>query len=221
MPGNCETLSGASDLRGCDCELHLRRVDFIGLQSEEALQECDEGNVSEPDLHRRQVVEKDYGYEHENHRDGNQEPIPETMVSKDKPPAKSANVNTLHGRNAIGNSSSQVYLRDDTRGKGSQSQETVTKAFIHQKGLKNSPLESPPVLQTSREKPYKSQHCEEVGSSLPSPQSHERTQSGDKLNQTILRRCTDDQKGDGRRTELKPYERKDCEEVVIQPFLCT
>ncbi|XP_038174706.1 zinc finger protein 14-like isoform X1 [Arvicola amphibius] len=192
---------------------------FLNLLSiEETLEE----NIEEDhrDLSRNlgtPVVEKDCGYQRDTECDENQESTPENMVNKDMPPAKTVYESRLHERDIIGHSSLQVYQRDQSRSSEFKCKEAVVKSFKPTKHWEDiSHSESLQVLETSpRDKPYKNQQYNETCRSLPSDQPLERTHTGGKLSENILKRCTHGRKDQGIHTRVKPFVCKHCEEAFI------
>lgn len=92
----------------------------------------------------------------------------------------------------------------------------MAKAFEHQKHWKVfSYSESIQVLETfPTEKHYKNQQCNQACRSLPFDQPEERTHTGDKLNENVLKRYTYSQ-NDGVHKQVKPFVCKLCEESFI------
>ncbi|XP_041910477.1 LOW QUALITY PROTEIN: zinc finger protein 439-like [Arvicola amphibius] len=166
---------------------------------------------------RTLVIEKDCGYECSSECDKNQKPITETVVIKDVNPGVRVHQSPLRVKNIICHSSSHGYLREQPRGIRSVCKEAMAKDFTHQKHWKLiSHSESLLELETSpKEKPCKSQQCNETCRSLCFDQPQERTHTGDKLNENDLTRCTYGQNDEGINKEGKPFICKLCEESVI------
>ncbi|KAK7811001.1 hypothetical protein U0070_024179, partial [Myodes glareolus] len=161
---------------------------------------------------RTQMVEKDCGYQSDTECNENQESTPKNMVNKDMPIAKTVYESRLHERNIIGHSSLQVYRRDQSRSNEFQCKEAVVKSFKPTKHWEDISQ----VLETSpRDKSYKNQQCNEACRSLPSAQPQERTHTGDKLSENILKRCTHGRKDHRIHKRVKPFVCNLCEEAFV------
>nr|XP_048295850.1 zinc finger protein 14-like [Myodes glareolus] len=202
---------------------------FLNLLSiEETLEESIEEDHR--DLNRNlgtQMVEKDCGYQSDTEYNENQESTPKNMVNKDMPPAKTVYESRLHERNIIGHSSLQGYQRDQSRSNEFQCKEAVVKSFkptkhwedisqVLETSTRDKSYKNLQVLETSpRDKSYQNQQCNEACRSLPSDQPQERTHTGDKLSENILKRCTHGQKDHRIHKRVKPFVCNFCEDAFI------